>query len=428
MWRRLVIITDRCGVSHYMHPDELAHSRDFLVQHDSGAQLSSYIMEDEECRDLLAHPDEICVSPCYLCDRTPMHTKKYNRREFHVLALDSLYNTQNPLSFTGSGITDYVKRNRFLVEFEINGFAFGVTGPHDDVAQFTRAVGESSLQVFSCMEFKPASACTFFDTLPASRLRNIDVIITKMSAEEESAVVASVARFVSDPIRSRSVTVLHVRPLSQEAQFFLKHIVLGSREALGADVQGADTQQPNLSMLCMSYNCTSPSNPAFVLPEWMRHSRYSVGDHGIDKHIYERNSRVCECTQQEAVELLRAARIVGCRACFLGERPGIFPFAKLPGGLRIHILAMLAPHLDRTQVISVLSWACCAATIGHCCRPRPDKRPPMEPVLDVPAWDWDACATSFAHAISLMDRISHHFALPFLECTGTQTPSWNCYM
>ena len=111
------------------------------------------------------------------------------------------------------------------------------------------------------------------------------------------------------------------------------------------------------------------------------------------------------------------------------QGPGVFPLHKLPSELRIRILSLLAPHLDDTQTTAVLSWACCAATMGFCCKRRADPRPPLAPTLDVPPWDWDNCSTCGSHfgpkpyAVSDISSVSNLAA--FLESTGTNVASMN---
>lgn len=338
----------------------------------------------------------------------------------------------------GAGITEFVERNRSLVSCWLEDFVLGAT--NEDVARFARVVGASSVRILHLKRMNPAGVCAFLDAIPASHIHTLCVSIEEMSAEKEKAVLASVVQFITDPMRSRSVKYLDISFLSNEAKSVIKHVILGSREALDANAPGVDAQQPNLSILQDGLGWpTGGSNTVIVFPEWMTHSRYlDISAYGnMCQRVYERNSSICECTRQEAFVLLGAARVIGCRARFLEGGPDVFPFAKLPGGLRIRILAALAPHLDRTQIISVLSWACCAATIGHCCRPRADTRPPMAPILDVPAWNWDECATSFAHGcLTFAEQFvdSHDprrsrlcVGLPFLEATGTNAPSWACY-
>lgn len=255
-----------------------------------------------------------------------------------------------------------------------------------------------------------------------------------MSDGEEAAVVRSIARFLADPVRSRNVKDLSVLSLSPEAKFFLEHVVLGSKAAVGAgSAEFCDAQKPNLSVLGINGGSRREPNNAIVFPEWMKHSRYSLR-FPPSQVLEERNVRLCRRTAQEALSLLYVARVVGCRSRLLGDGPGVFPYYKFVGELRLHILRMLAPHLDDAQFVNVLRWACSAETIGHCCRRYVDTRAPMEPVLEVSAWNWDNCPSRESHAtLSLADtmgmgRYGYSYAhvratVPFLECTGTNVAS-----
>ena len=85
-----------------------------------------------------------------------------------------------------------------------------------------------------------------------------------------------------------------------------------------------------------------------------------AGNPPSDGIFTKRNANLIQCTEQEALDLLRAARIVGCRAQSLGNASGVFPLHKLPSEFCIRVLSMLAPHLDREQLTNVLRWVCCA--------------------------------------------------------------------
>ena len=395
-----------------------------FVQHESGARLFIDDINEAQCRVVLGYPRG--NGRCYSCMRLPMHSTFYKTGEIHELTLSS----PHIQSLSRSGIIDFVRRCRTLVSITLCVSA-GTAAQPEEYAQLAQAVGASNLRELRLGDISAAGACAFFDTLPASRIHHLCVNALQMSLAEEAAVLASVVRFVTDPVRSRSVRSLHVYYLSLEATCVLAHVILGSRDALAPGAPEADAQAPNLSIKSVYGGYSTHSNAAIEVPAWIAHSRYST-NYTAFRAVSERNRSVCQRTRQEACTLLRAARIVGCRVHFLGDCPGIFPFVLLPEEIRLRVLAQLAPYLDRTQFISVCSWACCAATIGHCCRPRPDPRPPMEPVLPVPPWNWEAC-TFPAHTMFFKGDcdLPHHlrrrcmhlrFALPFLESTGTNYP------
>ena len=255
-----------------------------------------------------------------------------------------------------------------------------------------------------------------------------------MNNVEEAAVVQSVARFLADPVRSRNVKDLSVLTLSPEAKFDLEHVILGSKAAVGADcAEFRDAQKPNFSVLGINCGNRREPNSSIVFPEWVEHSQYSL-QNPPSRVIEDRNVHLCRRTAQEALALLYVARIVGCRSRLLGDAPGVFPYHKFVGELRIHILRMLAPHLDDLQFVNVLRWACSADTIGHCCSRYTDTRAPMEPVLEVSPWTWDNCPARESHAsLSLADSMcmgKHGYkqahvrsTLSFLESTGTNVAS-----
>jgi len=286
------------------------------------------------------------------------------------------------------------------------------------------------VRVLHIVELNVAQACAFFDNLPPSRLHTLYVYLVEMSSEDEAAVVDSAVRFFADPVRSRSVKTTNPLFESPEAKFILCHTLVGSYDTVSVP-EFRHTQMPNLSVIDMGECDNFRQNNVVQRPEWMRHSRFSRHEEAME-WFERRNQAVCKSTRQEALALLCAARIIGCRARFLGKAPGVFPFLQLPNKLRIHVLSMLAPHLDDTQKTAVLSWACCAVTIGFCCKQRTDPRPPLAPTLDVPLWDWDKWSTCEPHFVpELYSRnIGNKNMLapsvdtfPFFESTGTNVPS-----
>ena len=374
-----------------------------------------------------------------------MHTQNFDENDIHELWLES----KRPPSgsfFRETGLTDFISKCRSLVDIV---FAFPLrTDPEngelpasqaafqEDVAQFARAIGVSNVRSLSFNDLNVVGACAFLDNLPPSHIHDLSLNIAEpdqFDNEKEAVFVDSFARFLADPVRSRSVKKILVSPLPLEGDYLLRNIIRGSHAIV--DTSSPDilhAQKPNLSVLSFVYDDSNTYNDLISFPAWMRHSRYSPDNWPPDKAVMDRNANLYRYTQQEALELLRITRIVGCRAQFLGHAPGVIPFVKFPGELRIQILSMLAPHLDGNQVMNVLSWACCAETIGHCCRRRIDTRLPMEPTLDVPPWDWDNCCTNGSHDTFMYN--SHPFVfpgyvqrqkdvLPFLESTGTDVPS-----
>lgn len=428
-------------------PDTVAHSKchrgGLHSQHESGSLIKLWQTNEPKCRYALAHPRG--HFKCFSCARLTKHSIIYNffnRREIHELELS----TENIQSFSRSGIIDFVQKCRTLVTFSFSVSSRAAV-PLEDCVQFAQAVGASNLRDFTFYGMRAADACAFFENLPASQIYSLVVSLDEMNPAEEAAVLASVVRFITDPVRSRSVRHLYLLSFSQDARCFLEHVILGSRDALAPDAPEADAQAPNLSIIYLLCGASSDTNDAIEFPAWMAQSRYRVTDRsdyaalGVTdcseyaalEAICARNRSICELTRLEACTLMCAARIVGCRVRFLGDCPGIFPFVLLPEEIRMRILTELAPHLDRTQFISVCSWACCAATIGYCCRPRPDPRPPMEPVLPVPPWNWETCTTCPAHAAFFVHEnkafddeaeyaISRRSALPLLVSTGTNCP------
>lgn len=277
-------------------------------------------------------------------------------------------------------------------------------------------------------DLSAAQACAFFDSLPPSRLHTLDVsLAVGVSRAEEATVVEAITRYLVDPVRSRSVKSFCPSFESFEATYAVAHTLLGSYDAV-EDPALLHTQIPNLSVVCAGLDGDYFRNDSIKYPTWMHHSRFSHYKAAVQR-VEHRNRRVCKDMRQEALALLCAARIFGCRARFLGKAPGVFPLHELPSELRIRILSMLAPHLDDTQTMAVLSWACCAATIGSCCKRRADPRPPLAPTLDVPPWDWDNYSTCGSHfgpkpyAVSDISSVSNLAA--FLESTGTNVASMN---
>lgn len=299
--------------------------------------------------------------------------------------------------------------------------------------QFAQALGSSNVRELLIGKLSAKDACSFFDNLPPTCIHTLRISTLDMSNEEETAVLGCVMRFLSDPIRSRSVKCLHPPLKSYQAQFVLFHQLLGSYDAVSSgSPKFTLAQKPNLSVDDIGDVSSRNSNDLIEYPAWMHHSRYSHLDE-VKQRIEDRNYTLCLSTVQEAATLLRAARIVGCRVQILGDAPGIFPFFRLPSECRILILSMLAPHLDYSQIINVLSWACCAETIGYCCRKRVDNRSPMPATLDVPPWNWDKCDTCSHYNLlrreSLIwtrfdfDRSRRHQSISFSERTGTNFAS-----
>ena len=418
-----------------------------LQRHASGARLFMNLHDknNAQCREILECPQKwASVKKCRSCVYMSMHTRDIDENDIHELWLQVGTHPSGTF-FSETGLTDFVNKRRSLVDLHLS-FPFRtepVNGGspasqatfQEDVAQFARAIGASNVRSLSFSNLNAAGARAFLDNLPPSHIHHLSISIDELEQfdhEKDAAFVDSLARFLTDPVRSRSVKEISFDPLSDEGNYLLKHIILGSYAAV--DVTSPEillAQKPNLSVMS-TIGYSQVSNHLISFPAWMRHSRYSLENRPW-KAIGNRNVNLCRRTQQEAHDLLRIARIVGCRAQFLGHEPGVIPFFKFPGELRLWILSMLAPHLDGNQVMSVLSWACCAETIGHCCKRRVDTRPPMEPTLDVPPWDWDNCCTNGSHGTLTYTEISSYswpgsvqrqkHIIPFVESTGTNVPS-----
>ena len=207
------------------------------MRHDAGAGISILgSVNDAQCRQVLAHPEEKYLHRCCSCTGVPMHAKM-GKHEIHELTLRSNNRELPFLSFTGSGITEFVERNRSLVSCWLEDFVLGAT--NEDVARFARVVGASSVRILHLKRMNPAGVCAFLDAIPASHIHTLCVSIEEMSAEKEKAVLASVVQFITDPMRSRSVKYLDISFLSNEAKSVIKHVILGSREALDAACGGA---------------------------------------------------------------------------------------------------------------------------------------------------------------------------------------------
>ena len=443
---------DVCGPSRPTARQTLPHSGlvDGLLQkHPSGRILSIDLCSksNAQCRQILEFPPGNPLYQCYSCVYTPMHTNDIVNSEIHNLCLNIRLTERGSAFFGEKGITNFVKKNRSLVGLYLTLYV--VSTDHEssvlqashaayleDVAQFARTVGASNVRGLRLGFPNAVGARAFLDNLPPSHIHSLTLAIVgrrRFDREEGAAFVDSLARFLADPVRSRSVKCIYSDPMSNEASFLLQHIILGSRATVNAgSPEILFAQKPNLSVLSVNGRTwNAPSNNLISFPAWMQHSRYSL-ENGPPRQAF-RNIELCRRTQQEAHDLLRIARIVGCRAQFLGHAPGVIPFFKIPGELRIRVLSMLAPHLDRNQIINVLSWACCAETIGHCCQRRVDTRPPMEPTLDVPPWDWDKCSVNGSHGTLTYPEINSYVwpgsvqrqkhVIPFVESTGTNVPS-----
>ena len=323
------------------------------------------------------------VAVCNYCCASPEHTGA--REPFDAAAIHEVSCIANgATSLVDSGIADLAQHSRALTNCYI--YERGLHSP-SDTAHFARALRSSSLRTLFLGELSAGSACAFLENLPPSRMRDLSLSVPDMSAAEEAHVVRCIARLLADPQRSGTLARLSIQ-LSHAAHAALAHVLHGS-----------PTQRPNVSLLALE--------PC---------------DAGCCETVRQRNCRIHQCTRREAVHLLCAARIICCRARVVDGASAACPFFTLPAELRMHVLGMLAPHLSQTQITDVLSWACCAATIGHCCRRRADPRPPMDATLAVPPWTWDNCASDGRHAPDLTGWDGARDSMPFLESTGTSVP------
>lgn len=409
-------------------------------RHRKGAKLSLYRhwYSDAQCRRVLENPLELgSLGKCGPCAGTPMHKDRYDERSIHHAEL--CYN--NLSSFGESGITDFVRNCRSLVYLCSGAAFYGERTSRDamleDMAQFARAVGSSNLRRLSIQTRAGlAGVRSFVDNLSSSRVNDLDIEVYECiwSKEEEVTLVQSIASLLTNPARSKSIEHFSVgAPFSHQAKFVLLHIVNG-HGIVEPDSRTHFTQKPNLSLVYfdLDYESDDENNEEIEYPPWMEHTRFTPANPPVLEEILCRNFQVCQRTRREAIALLCAARVIGCRAKHLGNGHGIVQFFMLPGELRIYILRMLAPHLDDTQFMNVLSWACCADTIGYCCGRRVSTRVPMEATLDVPMWNWDNGTTCESHAYDRLSHVSHDFdqslstardAISFLENTGTNTAS-----
>lgn len=425
------------------------------ARHLSGSclMITNKNLSNTQCRKILENPHlyrQHILRKCTACSHRALHTNIYDRNEIHELEVaywERDDNAVRPTSFGESGLTDYIKNCRSLGKLWVYRDYFGASSPNErtdgsasssaaameDVVHFAHALGSSNIRELLIGNLSATGACLFFDNLPPTSIHTLRISTLDMSDEEEAAVLGCVVRFLSDPIRSRSVKCLHTPLKSYQAQFVVLHQLLGSYDAVSSDSpEFMLAQKPNLSVHDVGDVDSRGSNDSIEYPAWMHHSQYS---HLVEikQRIEGRNHTLCLGTVQEAATLLRAARIVGCRVQILGDAPGIFPFFRLPNECRILILSMLAPHLDCTQIINVLSWACCAATIGYCCRQSVDDRSPMPATLDVPPWNWDKCDTcsgyDILYPINLvwtyddLYRSRRYQSIPFAERTGTNIAS-----
>lgn len=417
------------------------------AKHKSGAalDLEDQHLSNAQLREILENPQERgCLRRCIECEECPAHTARYDKSEIHEVELCG----NNLTSFRESGLTDFVKHCRSLVSLCAYGCNFGLYQRNspptslavalDDIAQFARAIGSSNVHHLEIggNQFGAAGLRTFLENLPPSRLKKLHLDTNNDNwSPEEPEVVKCITQFLSNPAKSRNISRFDFcYDFSYQARLYLLHIILGSYDAVNKDTYESaamHAQMPNYSVYSfpLGIYLTDSRNNSIVFPKWMRLSRYWNADpeREIYKDIQRRNLQVCTVVRKEAISLLRITRILGCRVRVLGERQELFPFFKLPNELRIYILRMLAPHLDDTQFFNVLSWACCAATIGHCCRRRVDARSPMETTLDVPQWDWNKCTTCESHTISVPCEFPGMScaveALSFLESTGTNVAS-----
>ena len=361
--------------------------------HPSGVRVSSIQADNESCRAFLADPAALGdVAACSTCVAVPLHTAHTRRDEVHELELSM----SDVTLFGASGLTDFVRRCRTLVALDLSYCSLGRElasaardAAREDVREFACALGASNIRQLdlSGTALGHEGLGAFFDGLPCTRLKQLEVGGgAPDAARGEAAAAANVARVLADPARSRGVE-------------FLRLGAVFSERTLHALV--ACVRVPNHSLL------------------------HLAADAACDVPELRRNYVLRGQTRADALALLRVARIVGCRAHGVDGAPGAFPFLRLPGELRMRVLREVAPRLDGAQFASVLSWACSAETIGHCCRPvRTDARPPAVPTLDVRAWDWRWCATRECHTAEFaLEREyggrARYEALPFLESTGT---------
>lgn len=410
-------------------------------RHRKGAKLSLYRhwYSDTQCRRVLENPLALgSLGKCEACSTTPMHKEPYDERSIHHLEL--CYN--NLCSFGESGITDFVRNCRSLV-YLCAGVAFygGPTSRDaiiEDIAQFSRALGSSNLRRISIEISAGATGVrTFVDNLHPSRITDLDICVREgsWSKEEEVTVVQSIASLLTNPTRSKSIERFDASlPLSRQAKFFLLLIVNG-HGIVEPDSKIHFAQKPNLSLVSfdlVEYESDDENNEEIDYPSWMEHTRCTPSNPPVLEEILRRNFQIRQRTRMEAIALLCASRVIGCRAKHLGNDYGTVPFFILPGELRIYVLRMLAPHLDDMQFMAVLSWACCADTIGYCCGRPVSTRAPMEATLDVPMWNWNNSTTRESHVYDVPLRFLDHFDLrqstaydanSFLENTGTNTAS-----
>ena len=353
------------------------------AKHKSGATLNleDRHLSNSQLREILGTPKKLgYLRRCSECEEYPAHTTRYDKSEIHEVELCG----NNLTSFHESGLTDFVRNCRSLVSLCAYACNFGLyrrnlssdslAAALDDIAQFARAIGSSNVRHLEIggNRFGAAGLRTFVENLPPSCLKKLHLDINNDEwSPEEHDIVECIARFLSNPAKSRNITRFDFcYDYSYQARLYLMHTILGSYDAVNKDTEESaamlHAQMPNYSLCCFAQGTWDRDlrNDSVVLPKWMRLSRYwdaEFPDREILKDIERRNIQVCTVVQKEAISLLCIARILGCRVRVL-EAQGSVSFFNIPAELRLYILRMLAPHLDNTQFVSVLSWACCAAT------------------------------------------------------------------
>ena len=398
-------------------------------------------LSNSQLREILENPKELgYVRKCNLCKVYHTHMGRYDKSEIHEVELCN----NNLTSFRESGLTDFVRNCRSLVRlctyrcrlgpYERGSSSTSLAAALEDIAHFAHAIGSSNVRHLEIgSHFGAVGLRTFLENLPPSRIKRLDISITGIEwSPEEHAIVECIMQFLSDPAKSRNITYYDwAYDFSYQARMYMMHMILGSYDTINKESEESSvmlhSQKPNFSVCDFCWGIWGASLPvqnnSITCPSWMGLSPNSDVE-SLDDQIRRRNNQLHYATWKEATRLLCVTRILGCRVRVLGERQGLFPFFKLPSELRIYILRMVAPHLDDTQFVNVLSWACCAATIGHCCRRRVDVRPPMEATLDVPQWDWNKCTTCESHTIPVSFDVTFPAdALSFIESTETNVAS-----
>lgn len=394
--------------------------------HPAGGRLDRSFdeLDDANCRRLVSRPLGQ-LEKCSSCD-LPLHSAE-NANELHEVSLAG-----NELSsFGASGIIDLVSSCRSLVTLELQG---NNIGPGDDgaasgaaladVAVFARAIGSSNVRYLniSTNALGAHGLRVFFDSLPKSRLASLYVAtsFTQWDAHLEAMLVHSIAGYLRDEERSRSLRGLYMmgNSFSRQADLLFVHILCGARDAPVSEPCRAP--EPGTSLVHLEYAPERITNYLIELPKGSENSFLDTALHR--QQALRENAKRLARAEHEATNLLCAARILGCRAQYLGESPGTFPFYKLPPELKLGVLRRFAPTLDDVQFESVLSYACTAETIGHCCRRRVDLRPAVAPTLQAAPWCWDSCPCIDSHAVAFKGLDSRVYLLPFYECTGTNVP------